>query len=628
MATLQDVAERHRDQLLAGDARTSAAMARSYRASYKRVQTQVARLETKINKAREDGEEVGQDWLARRGRLDALAGDITRELAKFTDRAADQVTSEQRKVALLASAHAQELTNVAAESPSGTLVRWNRLPDEVVTTIAGFLADGSPLSDLLNKLAPEGADAAKQAIKDAVIRGTGPVKLASEIRSVLGVNLAKAQTIARTEVLRAYRETTRRTYVANSDVVLGWTWHATLGPRTCAACWAMHGTKHKVGDSLDGHPNCRCAMVPITPRWEDIGLAGVEDVPDLVEDGEELFARQPAALQRQVLGPAAYEAYARGDVKLASFVGQRRSDDWGTTRYTRSLKRARSLRYNAKESPGTPSNEQLDGERVAIDRATAITPAPPVSARRPTLANWGELEAAFVPSSSGSERRERAFVSDGYSLLDEALLVPVGWSRPTVRFANSIAGEVGQVEAGFTPSQLLRLQDGDEVERPDIQLRASLANPNAKLTDYHSALKHAAMFHVVGHYVDHQLSGLTDPERRVGTIPHPRYLYASEQDVIGDWMRPELATRLQVLQRALTELNADFLRRAVPVNVESDRPEDRLRLLLASRREQFARGFASWLLRRLGLDEREPSLVERAVDRAFSDLFITEGILK
>lgn len=157
------------------------------------------------------------------------------------------------------------------------------------------------------------------------------------IRRQFGTGLVRALLVSRTETLRAYREAAHRNYEANADVVEGWIWHATLTTRTCAACWAMHGSFHRLDERLDDHPNGRCAPVPAVKPWKALGY----DIPDnrpVIESGEAAFARLTAQEQERVLGKAAYAAFADGAVSLADFAGRRHSDDWGTTLARRSLR--------------------------------------------------------------------------------------------------------------------------------------------------------------------------------------------------------------------------------------------------------------------------------------------------
>lgn len=120
-------------------------------------------------------------------------------------------------------------------------------------------------------------------------------------------------------------------------------WHSACDLRTCAACWAMHGTEHGLNEILDDHPNGRCAMVPKTKTWAEIGEQyGIDfsDVPDTnpeIEPGVALFEKLPAEKQIKILGPAKYAAWKDGKFILSDIVGRKRSKEWGTHRYEKSL---------------------------------------------------------------------------------------------------------------------------------------------------------------------------------------------------------------------------------------------------------------------------------------------------
>ena len=153
------------------------------------------------------------------------------------------------------------------------------------------------------------------------------------MRTAYGVGLNRALLISRTETLRAYREATAQTYQANADILEGWIWSSALDRRTCASCWAMHGSVHALDEKLDDHPNGRCAMAPLVKgRPNRIGAVGAER-----------FATLSEADQRAILGPGMYEAWHDGQVSLVpgaanSIVGRRDDAQWGTMRYARSLR--------------------------------------------------------------------------------------------------------------------------------------------------------------------------------------------------------------------------------------------------------------------------------------------------
>ncbi len=146
------------------------------------------------------------------------------------------------------------------------------------------------------------------------------------LKKALGIGLSRALTIARTETLRAHREATRASYQANKGLVGGWIWHSAADERTCGCCWAMHGTEHSLEEELDGHPNCRCAMVPILPG-----------INFEVKPGVELFAGLTAEKQIRILGPAKWAAWKDGRFALGDLVGVKESSVWGSMRVERSL---------------------------------------------------------------------------------------------------------------------------------------------------------------------------------------------------------------------------------------------------------------------------------------------------
>jgi len=252
-----------------------------------------------------------------------------------------------------------------------------------------IVQDGSPLRDLLDELGPEASASIRKALIAGVATGQNPRVIARQVRQALGGNLVRALTIARTEVLRAYRESSRRTYQANSDVIKGRIWHSALGTRTCPACWAMHGTFHRLDERLDDHPRGRCAMVPVTKTWEELGFKGIPEAPPQIEKWTDLFDRFPNADKERILGKAGFQVYKAGVVKLEDFVGRRVSREWGTMRYTRSLrdilgpKEARKWMEKALNHPlrteGAPESvkqriERLiaEGKKSGEDVANAI----------------------------------------------------------------------------------------------------------------------------------------------------------------------------------------------------------------------------------------------------------------
>ncbi|MGQ9555900.1 MAG: phage minor head protein, partial [Anaerolineae bacterium] len=326
MPGIYDIVEQHRQQLLRRERQAASEMVQAYGEAWKRIKQRLDDLGQQIQQAKALGEgEISPSWLFQYGRLQSLQSQVEAEIREFAHFAETHIIAQQAEAVQAAQQHAQQLVLAGlGELPPGVTITWARLPQEALADLVGFLSDGSPLRTLLDQLGPEASRAVRDALIAGVALGQNPRRIARQIRAALGGNLARALTISRTEVLRAYREASRRSYQANSDVVKGWVWHSALGPRTCPACWAMHGTVHSLEERLDDHPNGRCAMVPLTRTWQELGFEGVPETPLEIESGASIFARLSEEQQRAILGNAAFEAYKAGTVELSDFVGQSR----------------------------------------------------------------------------------------------------------------------------------------------------------------------------------------------------------------------------------------------------------------------------------------------------------------
>jgi SPP1 gp7 family putative phage head morphogenesis protein len=350
---LEEAALRYRGQLLRQERAAASEMVRAYAAAWQRTQARLAELQEQIDAARRDGLIPGSftprqpggpvieqapgtfslSWLYERDRLTTLLRQIEAELRQFGALAGELTEAGQLQAVQAAQENTGELVRRGAQvARQPELVGlFNRLSREAVQDLVGFASDGSPLRELFDALGPRVSRGVQDALVTAVATGIGPRETARLVRQQFGMGLNRALTIARTEQIRAYREASRRSYADNADLLDGWIWLSAHDSRSCASCWAMHGSRHPVTETLDDHPNGRCTMVPIVKGHDP-------NIPT----GEELFKDLPLAQQRAILGPAAHEAWLDGRVSMApdgrnSVVGQRDDPRWGTMRYARSL---------------------------------------------------------------------------------------------------------------------------------------------------------------------------------------------------------------------------------------------------------------------------------------------------
>ncbi len=311
----------------------------------------LASLTTQIAQARAQSGDapLSQAWLGRQQRYRTLLQQITAQVDGYA-RVANQATTQGRMSEALAGAAAGVAlieASIPAGAPRAALGTFDRVPAHVVMQIAQRVGQGTPLNDLFQGWGEVAAREVGQTLVTAIGLGWGPRTTARAMAQTLGeASYARALTIARTELLGAWRDAQLASYRANADIIGEWLWSATKGPNTCAMCLAMDGTRHSLDESLDSHPNCCCAALPVTKSWSDIlGSVGVSadgiretNLAATYQSGADWFEAQNAATQIAILGPAKAAAYAAGDLTLADLVGVAHDATWGTSRYEKSLK--------------------------------------------------------------------------------------------------------------------------------------------------------------------------------------------------------------------------------------------------------------------------------------------------
>lgn len=191
-------------------------------------------------------------------------------------------------------------------------------------------------------------DDAQQQLRTSLVRATaagqGPRQAARELIRATGANVARggvaegavanareafaggmtrAMVLTRTELIDASRVATTATYLSAGDLVQGWVWVATESPRTCRACWAMHGTQHRPDEHQDGHQQCRCTQVPI--------LEGETAADTGVRSREEAFSRMSRTQQEQAVGAKAL-AHLDAGGSWDDLVRQRNNPGWRSSR--------------------------------------------------------------------------------------------------------------------------------------------------------------------------------------------------------------------------------------------------------------------------------------------------------
>lgn len=144
---------------------------------------------------------------------------------------------------------------------------------------------------------------------------------------------AAALNSSRTAQLFGARRVTIGIYKGNG--VDQWIWSASLDALVCGFCVSMHGSVHSVEEELISHHNCRCAPIPVTPSWGDLGFDDGTDFK--VETGDSWFREQPYDVWERILGKAGAAAYKDGQFTLSDVAGTYSDPVFGTMGREKSL---------------------------------------------------------------------------------------------------------------------------------------------------------------------------------------------------------------------------------------------------------------------------------------------------
>jgi SPP1 gp7 family putative phage head morphogenesis protein len=335
------VARQQKAERLRADRALQQQILDEYGRVWRRISADLDELTAQITAARARGETVNAAWLNQRDRLESLERQTRAQMRFVIDVAERAITAAQADALTAGQVDARALLlESLGPPPSAATPFAPALPVAQLELMVGRAMSGQPLGDLLARLGPLAAESIRRELVMGVALGRNPRVTARKIKGALGGNAARALTIARTETLGVYRAAALETYRSNRAVVTGWVWLAQLSQRTCAVCWAMHGSFHTLDEGLASHPSCRCTQVPSTRSWAELGFPDVPESGLEVEAGAVVFARAPAELQRAVLGKAKYEAYAAGRLALSDLAEPTLSPVWGPGLRERSLRDA------------------------------------------------------------------------------------------------------------------------------------------------------------------------------------------------------------------------------------------------------------------------------------------------
>lgn len=307
--SLQRVAQEFRQQLKQQQSFVDRLLTTAHQHAVNLIKPLLDRLFGQIRGRQKQNEPVTMAWLLEDNKLQEVMGAITTHINQFGDVAKSTVMQTLQQIGQLGVKTAHAMLDVLGLLPGAT-------------TTHDYLS----LDRLFTGFGQEAAKLARAALLLGVSLNKTPEEMAPHVERALNISHARALTIAKTEMGRVAKLAMLDQYRAQPDVV-GWIWVCTLSKNSCAACVAMHGTKHGLDEELQDHPNGHCTMLPYT-----------EKVRPMVQSGASWFANQDEETQKTILGPSKYQAWQDGRFEFASVVGHSHDDVYGTSIYEKSLK--------------------------------------------------------------------------------------------------------------------------------------------------------------------------------------------------------------------------------------------------------------------------------------------------
>lgn len=248
---------------------------------------------------------------------------ITEQLPQLTDEA---VTWQGR---IQASQYP-----TAAGTRAQVVGRLARVDDDAMAAIVR--RSSGQVTSLLRPLSAEATAAMRASLIRGVALGENPRvaarRMLTRTQGRFEGGMHRALTIATTEMLDAHRAAAFAHDQANVATLNGWVWVSALDARTCPSCWSQHGSVHPVEDPgpLD-HQRGRCARVPKTQSWADLGFPELDEPADVVPDGRAVFDALTNAEQVAVMGQARLDLLRSGRIDWSDLSTERPSTAWRTS---------------------------------------------------------------------------------------------------------------------------------------------------------------------------------------------------------------------------------------------------------------------------------------------------------
>lgn len=214
-------------------------------------------------------------------------------------------------------------------------------PETVYAAAMDTPFQGKLLSEFLTGLEDGKATLIRDAVRMGVIESQTTNEIVKKIRGtaalkyndgILNITRANAESVVLTAVAHTANMAQQQVYEANSDIIKGYRYTATLDTRTTELCASRDGNFYKIGapkPAIPAHFRCRSRYVPVLKSFRELGLD--VDLPESTRaslDGQvpakmnyqQWLSKQSLDRQITVLGKEKAILFNQGKLTLDKFV--------------------------------------------------------------------------------------------------------------------------------------------------------------------------------------------------------------------------------------------------------------------------------------------------------------------
>lgn len=271
-------------------------------------------------------------------RLDDLLGTVRQLNGQAYEAMTAGLDAELQDLADYETGYQQQLfaTTLPAQLQVAAVV-----PDQVYAAVMAQPFQGRLLREWSTSIAADRMTRIRDAVRIGYVENQTTGQIVQRIRGTRALNYADgllqidrrhAEAVVRTAIAHTADFARQTFYDANSELIKGLRWTATLDSRTSPVCRARDGKIYPLttGPRPPAHWNCRSTMTPVLKSWKELGF-DLEETPASTRaslDGQvpadmtyqQWLRKQPAARQDEILGVSKGKLFRDGGLELDRFV--------------------------------------------------------------------------------------------------------------------------------------------------------------------------------------------------------------------------------------------------------------------------------------------------------------------